>query len=368
MDLTIDRAALTLALQRAQGIVEKKGSNPALAHVLLRATGENLRVTATDTLITLVADYPAAVAGPGEITVDAATFFQISKALSGAVVRLQTVSGNRLAITCGTAKFNMLAGSADEFPPLPTQADKSKIEIPGRGLRRIIEETLFSVCGDENRYGLNGAHIEEVAGNTLRIATTDGSRLSYSEAPYTGQLGMTRKMLLPKAALGEIRKLVDPDDTAWTIAFGDRSAVVSSPGLSLVMRLTEGEFPDYRQVLPATFKRHVDVNRDDFDKALRHVVIMATDRNHLVRFSFEADRLVMTAANVEAGDARAEINADLRGLPLVAGFNVGYFRDILSATASERLTLSLGEALDPCILRLPGREDCLFVVMPMRLD
>jgi DNA polymerase-3 subunit beta len=262
----------------------------------------------------------------------------------------------------------MLGGAPDEFPPLPTQSDKAKLEISGGSLRRVIEETIFSVSADENRYGLNGAHFEQVPGPALRVVSTDGSRLSYSEAPYSGEFGMGRKMLLPRKALAEIRKMVDTDDAAWTVAFGDRSAVVSTPGLTLIVRLVEGEFPDYRQVLPKTFARQVEVNRDDLDKALRNVAIMASDRNHIVKFSFESDRLVLTAANVEAGDVRAEIVADVRGTPLVTGFNVKYFQDILSATKGERIAMSLGAELDPCIVRLPGREDCLFVVMPMRLD
>jgi DNA polymerase-3 subunit beta len=371
MDVTIGREELTRGLQRVQGIIERRTTNPALAHVLLEASGERLRLTATDTLLTLVADYPAQVAGPGELSVDAATLFQVSKALNGEVVHLRTNSGNRLSVRSGTAEFNILAGSPDEFPPLPTQNDKAKLQIQGRGLRRIIEETLFSVSGDENRYGLNGAHFEEVggkAGNTLRLVTTDGSRLSYSETPYEGQFGMGRKMLLPKKALGEIRKMVEADDSLWTVAFGDRSAVVSTPGLTLIVRLVEGEFPDYRQVLPQSFKRHVEMNRDAFDKALRNVVIMASDRNHLVRFSFESDRVVLSAANVEAGDVRAEVEADVQGTPLLTGFNVKYFQDILSNTRGDRISLDLGDTLDPCIVRLPGRDDCLFVVMPMRLD
>ena len=221
----------------------------------------------------------------------------------------------------------------------------------------------------ENRAAETDKQITTDAGApALRLASTDGSRLSYSEAPYTGDLKTNGKMLIPRRAMAEIRKMIADDTADWSIAFGDRSAVVSTAGLSLIVRLVEGEFPDYRQVLPTSFKRRIEVNRDDFDKALRNVSIMATDRNHLARFSFEGDRLVLTAANVEAGDARSEVPIDMQGGLIQIGFNVKFLQDVLSNTRSERLTIGLGEALDPCVVTLPGRADCLFVVMPMRLD
>jgi DNA polymerase-3 subunit beta len=95
---------------------------------------------------------------------------------------------------------------------------------------------------------------------------------------------------------------------------------------------------------------------------------MASDRNHSVRFAFEEDRVVLTAQNVDAGDVREEVAAELEGEPLFTGFNVKYFQDILGATAGDRLRLELGDALDPCLVRIPDRDDAMFVVMPMRLD
>ena len=239
-------------------------------------------------------------------------------------------------------------------------------------LRRLIEETLSSISVDDNRYGLNGGHLEQVATDDgqarLRLVTTDGSRLSWSEARFEGEFGMGQRMLIPRKALGEVKKLVDVDDASWSVSFGERAAAFSTDGLTLMLRLIDGDFPDYRQVLPAAAKRRVRVQRARFVSALKRVSIMASDRNHSVRFAFEEDRLVMTAHNVDAGDVREELPADLEGTPLFTGFNVRYFQDILSATRSEELVLELGEPLDPCLVRLPDRDDCLFVVMPMRLD
>ncbi|MCB9780442.1 MAG: DNA polymerase III subunit beta [Alphaproteobacteria bacterium] len=372
MDLYIERDELIRGLARVQGIVERRPTTQALSHVLLQARDGGLVMTATDTALALVAEYTARVEEPGELSVDAAHFFQIARSLPEPTVHLQSQPGNRLAIRCGAAEFTVVGMAADEFPPLPTRDDRAALTISGGELRRLIEETQFSVSADDNRYGLNGAHIEEVHGDDgstrIRVVTTDGSRLSWSEAPFAGDLGMGRRMLVPRKALGEIRKLCDADGEEWKIAFGERSATFSTAALTLMVRLIDGEFPNYRQVLPQASRRSVRVQREAFAAALKRVAIVASDRNHSVRFAFEPDQLVLTADNVDLGNARETVPAELDGEPLFTGFNVRYFQDVLSATRSDQLELQLNDVLDPCIVRLPDRDDAVFVVMPMRLD
>ncbi|NOY24927.1 MAG: DNA polymerase III subunit beta [Oligoflexia bacterium] len=372
MDLYIERDELIRGLARVQGVVERRPTTQALSHVLLQARDGGLTMTATDSVLALVAQYVARVEEPGELSVDAAHFFQIARSLAEPTVHLQLQPGNRLAIRCGSAEFTVNGMAADEYPPLPARDDQAVLTVVGGDLRRLIEETLFSVSLDDNRYGLNGAHLEEITTDDgtsrVRMVTTDGSRLSVSEAPFTGEFGMGRHMLVPHKALSEIRKLVDADAESWQIAFGESSATFSTETLTLMVRLVNGEFPNYRQVLPGTVKRTVRVPRGAFSDALKRVAIVASDRNHSVRFGFEPDQLVLTADSVELGNARETVPAELDGEPLFTGFNVRYFQDLLGATQSDQLVLELVDTLEPCIVRLPERDDALFVVMPMRLD
>lgn len=372
MDLYIERDQLIRGLSRVQGVVERRTTNPVLSHVLLSARGDTLQMTATDSALTLVADYPATVETAGELSVDAQRLFQIARTLTDSTVHLSLSKANRLHIRCGKAEFNVVGSSPDDYPPVPTRDERARLVVVGGDLRRLIEETLSSISADDNRYGLNGGHLEQITTDQgdarLRLVTTDGSRLSWSEATFQGDFGLGERMLVPRKALGEVRKLVDLDESEWTVSFGQRSAAFATEGLTLMLRLIDGEFPDYRQVLPSAAKRRVRVQRAPFSAALKRVSIMASDRNHSVRFAFDEDRLVMTAHNVDAGDVREELPADLEGTPLFTGFNVRYFQDILSATRGDELVLELGEPLDPCLVRIPERDDCLFVVMPMRLD
>jgi DNA polymerase-3 subunit beta len=371
MDLHITRDQLTVGLARVQGIVEQRATHPQLGHAFLQAKGNQLQIVATDSTIQLTADYEARVDAEGIASTTAGVFFQVLKSLAAPVVRLRTV-GNKLKVTAGSAEFNLNTLPAEDFPHMPKVASKASLSVSGGAFKRMIEETAFCISKDDNRYGLNGAHLEETHGSggdqRLRLVTTDGSRLAWSETPFEGVFAMGARMLLPRKVLQEMKKLIEKDDDVWQVGFGDRAAVFTGPGLSFQSRLMDGDFPDYRQVVPAAFRRRLEVERDAFSSALRRTSIMASDRNRSVRFSFEPERLVVSAQNLDAGDAREEIPAELSGEPIQTGFNVAYFQDVLGATRSDRVRLELSEPLDPCILRLPERDDCLFVVMPMRLD
>ncbi|MDP6933846.1 MAG: DNA polymerase III subunit beta, partial [Myxococcota bacterium] len=308
MDLYIDREELTRALGRVQSTVERRGTNLALAHVLLSANESGLRMTATDTMVAIVADYEARIEEPGELSVDAQSFFQIAKALPEPTVHLRSSSGNRLEIVCGRARFHVVGLGPEDFPPLPARDDQAMLKLDGSDLRRLLRETEFAVSQNDSRIAFNGAHLEEITAEDgqarIRFVTTDGNRLCWSEAGYDGEFSMGREMLLPKKVLDVLGRLVAEGDTTWEVGFGPRSAVFQTEGLTVMVRLVDGQFPEYRRVLPSSYQRRVMLSRRALSDAMRRVAIVASDRNHSVRFAFEGNELVLTSQNVDLGDAR----------------------------------------------------------------
>jgi len=371
MDLLIHREELVRALARAQGIVEKRPTSPILSAVLLQATADGLRATATDKTMTILADYQATVRRAGEIAVDAANFFQVAKVLSGDIVTLTLTDNGRLEVRCGSALFKLTTFSAADFPVTPALDQARALTIESPALRGVIDRVHFAVAPDDNRYGLNGAHVEDTSaatGAVVRFVGTDGNRLCWAQAPYTGELGIGRKMLLPRKGLGEIRKLLEGYDGPVQIAFGDRAALIQYPGVLVHCRLLEADFPDYRQVLPAAFKRRALVDRDALREALRRVSILATDATNSVKFQFSPEGLVLSARKLDAGECREEVPIEYSGEPISMGFNARFVVEVLGAMAGSRVSLELGDALSPCILRDMDDDNALFVVMPVRLD
>ena len=376
MDFLIQRDELIRALSRVQGIIEKRSTTPILSAVLLQAHEGGLRITAADKAMTFVGNFAATVNVPGEVAVDAANAFSVARVLASDVVAVTLGDNHRLDLRCGKSYYKLAGQAPGDFPPTPGLETPGQLTMQAADLRLIIDQTWFSIAPDDNRYGLNGAHLDVVSVKdgvkALRMVGTDGNRLSWAQGPFEGTLGIGKRLLLPRKPLAEVRKMLDGLSGPVQIGFGERSAVVRFEGAVVHMRLLEAEFPSYKEVLPTTFKRRVIVDREVFIEGLKRVSIFASDGSHSVRFAFSAEGLVLTARKLDAGDAREEVPVELQGEPLTMGFNAKFVQDVLAAIPSARVVLELGEALSPCILK-PHEDDpqsvnALFVVMPVRLD
>lgn len=376
MDLFIDRDALSRGLARVQGIIERRSTHHLLSHVLLHARDGGLRMTATDTEVAYIGDIPANVEKVGQLVVDANSLFQIVRALPEPTVQLSSGkpgAATRLEIRSGRASFKLPGFAAEEYPPLPAFDAKGSASLTEGALRRLVEQTAFAAAQDDVRYGLNGAHLEEVTtdqGRRLRVVATDGHRLSAAQAPFEGDLVITPRTLVPRKALAVIRKLLEGDQELVEVSFGQGAVHLStrSGGERFWFRLLDGEFPDYRAVVPKDHKHRATVRRDDLASALRRVMILVAERARAVRFAFEESELHIEVHNADRGEVKEAVPIELDGEPIQVGFNARYLQDILSVLDGERVVLELAHPLAPCRVQDPDSDDSFFVVMPMRLD
>ncbi len=371
MDLYVDREEIGRALAHVQGVVERRSTSPTASHVLLHARiGEGIRMTATDTEVAFVGDVAANVSVAGQVAVDAANLFQIVRALPAAVVQLSLV-GTRLEIRSGRSVFRLPGIAAEEYPPLPPFERKGGVRIASSALRRIIDQTHYAVSADDVRYGLNGAHLQEVkvdGASRLRMVATDGHRLSASEADVAGDVVIPKRMLVPRKALGVLRRLLESGDNEVDLSFGDNALRVTRPGTVFWFRMLDGEFPDYESVLPGEPKHRVLVATAELAAALRRVLIVVQERTRAVRFSFDADQCVVDVHNVDRGEVNEAVPVELTGAPITVGFNARYLAEVLGVLSGERVSLELAHPLAPCLVRDPDDARAFFVVMPMRLD
>ena len=371
MDLYIDRDELGRGLARVQGIVERRSTHPVLSHVLLHARSDGLRMTATDTEVAYIGDLAANVEKGGELAVDASHLFQVTRSLPEPTVHLTEGQGHRLEIRCGRSFFRLPAVAAEEFPPLPAFDAKGAAKVPEGILRRLVEQTSFAVATDDARYGLNGAHIEAIDGedgSRMRVVATDGHRLSAAEGSFEGDLAITPRMLIPRKALAVMRRLLEGSDEPVEIAFGDGAVRLSREGQTFWFRLLDGEFPNYKAVLPAETKHRVVIRRAELGSALKRVAILVADRTRAVRFAFADNEVDIQVHNVDRGEVNEKVPMELEGDPISVGFNVRYLQDILSVIEGEHVQLEMAHPLGPCLVRDPDDLASFFVVMPMRLD
>jgi len=371
MEFRIAREELVRALSRVQGVVERRSTNPIIANVLIEADeARGLVVSATDTEISFVGNYEAQVGQPGEITVEAKHLFDIARSLPTEEVSIGSAADAplELEIRSGKAYLRVKGMTPDNFPPIPKMAGDPSLKIATADLRQLIERTSFSISTDDTRTGLNGANIEDRGDGRMRMVATDGHRLSLAEGPFEGALDTSGSVLLPRKGLSELRKLCDDPSAAFDVSLVQNQVIFRRAGMSISMRLLEGSFPDYRQVIPDQTERSVTVDRREFADAIKRVSILAAERSNAVKFAVSDGSLGLQSSHSEFGSASEDIEADTEGDPLEIGFNAQYFAQVLGVLDDERVTLLFGDALGPCLLKPSSTDDAMFVIMPMRLE
>ena len=375
MELKIAAQDLARALARSQGIVEKKSTMPILSHVLLEAKGTaELHVSATDLDLAVSSEHGCQVAKAGAVAVSARHLYEIVRSLPEQDVSLKRAANNYLEVRSGPAEFRIVGLPAEDFPALPRFERVPFVTLDPAELLEMIERTAFAVSTDETRYNLNGVFFEPVPG-TVRMVATDGHRLSLCEKNLAGDFGLKRGIILPRKGLQELRKLVGEavesgeEKPEAKLGFVESSAIFRRPGVVLVMRLIEGMFPDYRQVIPKAGEKVVSVGRQRLLDALRRVSLLSSDKAHAVKLELGPGVLRVLSQNPDLGDAREEVPVTYAGEPLKIGFNARYLMDILQVVRSDDVSLEMADDLSPGVVRCATEKDAGFtaVVMPMRI-
>ncbi len=375
MELKIGSQDLARALGRSQGIVERKSTMPILSHVLLEARkGNELQISATDLDLSVSSTHTCEVAREGAVAVPAKHLYEIVRALPEQTVTLKRASNNYLEIKSGPSEFRIVGLPAEDFPALPRFEKLNFVDIDPKSLLDQIERTFFAASNDETRYNLNGVFFEP-QGAVLRLVATDGHRLTVSERPLAGDFALKKGVILPKKGLQELRKLLTEaaesgeEKSSSQLGFAENSAVFKRPGVILVMRLIEGLFPDYQQVIPKPGEKIIKIGRQRFLETLRRVSLLSSDKSHAVKLELSAGSLRVLSQNPDLGDAREDVPVEYAGEPLKIGFNSRYLTDVVAALKADDVQLELADDLSPGVLKGAGEADAGYtaVVMPMRI-
>ncbi len=375
MEFKIGVQELARALARSQGIVEKKSTMPILSHVLLEAKkGDQLHLSATDLDIAVSGEHKCEVLKDGALAVSAKHLYDIVKSLPEATVTLKKASNNYLELKSGPSEFRIVGLPAEDFPALPKFDKVQFVSVEAKTLLGLVDRTAFAVSSDETRYNLNGVFFEPASG-VIRMVATDGHRLSLAEEKLEGDFKLKKGVILPKKGLYELRKLLSEvsdsgeEKPCGDLGFVESSAIFRRPGVILVMRLIEGVFPDYRQVIPKAGEKVLTLGRQRFLETLRRVSLLSSDKAHAVKLDLAKGTLTVLSQNPDLGEAKEEVPVEYQGEPLKIGFNARYLIDVLQVLASDDVSLELADDLSPCIVRPAGEGAAQYtaVIMPMRI-
>ncbi len=376
MQITVSKSELNQLLSLIQTIVEKRNTMPILANVLLTAADGTLRASATDLEITAVGMINAQVQTPGSTTVSARVFCDIVKELPEGPVTLNLTEGERIEIASGKSKMRVIRVSAEEYPALPGATLKPRSAILAKQLSEMISKTSYAVSLDETRFNLSGVCFDLVDGpkgaKALRMVATDGHRLSMITRE-AHNISFSDSVLVPRKGLTEIRKLVEGNNGEVGFDINEGFLVLESTGSQITsakvaVRLIDGEFPDYKQVIPKDKGTVAVVASRDLSQALRRVSLMVTDKAKGVRLDFSAEQLRISSSSPELGDASEELAASYNGSPISVGFNAKYLMDFCDSISEDsQICVELHGELGPGKLWVQGDESYFGIVMPMRL-
>ena len=372
MNFRIDKDNFLKALQKVQGIVEKRTSMPILSNVLIETRSNCIDIVATDLEVGIKSSYPAKIEQEGRITVAAKKLYEIVKELPNQEITFITKDNDWVEITCGKVKFNIVGLSPDEFPGITAVKDEQLLELEAAMLRRMIEKTSYAICNDETKYNLNGIFTrveQEGSEQVLKMVSTDGHRLSIVSGLFNGKASpeLLKGVILPKKGIYEIKKITDEGDGLIKFGFVDSSAVVVKGDTTLIMRLIDGDFPDYTRVIPATNDQHVKLNKEELIHAVRRMAILSSEKFKGIMLEIASNGVKISSSNPELGDAMEELDVSYDGLPFSVRFNAKYLLDVLAVSDGEQILMKFKNELSPSIVTPDQEDSFLAVIMPMRL-
>lgn len=369
MNLTIAKDQLLAGLQSVQNIVSTRTTLPILSNVLLKAEANRLELTATDLDVTITCSVEATVKKPGATTTPVKKLFGIARELASSEIDMEVDDKNVCSVRSGSSYFKIRGLAAEEFPPKPSFKEERKVALPQEKIRGMLKKTAFAISTDESRYVLNGIFFS-LKEHKLTMVATDGRRLALVDEEIDLPANSQAEFIVPAKAVNELTRLLQ-DKGDIEIKFSENQAAFTlkdeKGGATLVTsKLIEGNYPNYRQVIPNETKERVAFAREELMHALKRAEIMTSEKQTSVKMSFEKNNLSITANSPDVGEARETLAINYKGKEMAIAFNPGYLIEPLVALADDEVYLELIDELSPGVLKING--PFLYVVMPMRLS
>lgn len=369
MKVTVERDQLHEALQKLQSVVEKKNTVQILSNILLTSTGDKLSLSATDLEVGMKLSIPTSSLQEGRITIPSKHFSDIVKELPSRSLQISRKDNDWVEIVSGKSRFNIVGTSAEEFPALPQFEEKAYFEVKSKTLAEMVDRTAFAVSTDVTRYHLNGVYFEKLESQLMRMVATDGHRLSYVDGEVFLEIPDLKKgVIIPRKGLHELRKLLHTEEEhRVSMAFDRGYLFVRGEYGFLFIRLIEGEYPDYKPVIPKQSDKLAILDKELFTSALRRVSLLAHEKSKGVKFVFEKNLLKISSSNPDMGEAREEIEIIYDADNVEIGFNAKYLLDCLPVMLGKDLEFRFKDRLSPGVFQSKDNKSHTYIVMPMRI-
>lgn len=368
MEFTCQHQALMQGLTAVERAVASNSPKPVLAGIYLEAKDNQLRMVATDLELSIECFVPAVVIEPGETVLDGKVLSQIVRKLDSEDVGYTSLDASMGRIQGGKARFSLHTLYADEFPTLPKIPDEKFWRISQKAFKRMVKQTIIAVSTDEAQPSLNGV-LMEVENDELRMVATDVNRLAFKRGRLTESSDILAKHIIPARTLQELTRLLSgEDDSELEFMIAGTQVVFRLGTVTIISRLIEGDFPEYRRAFPQTQPTRFRVNRTAFLAAVERASLIARRSvPPVVKLVATADTLSVSSQEAQVGQVQDEVSGVNDGEPGEATYQAYFIMEALRAMDTEEVIMEIGEGLRQGSMRPVGESDFLYVLMPVRV-
>ena len=364
MKFSVSKEKLLEGLQTVQNVVSTRTTLPILSNVLLQAADGQLRFTTSDLDVGIRASVEVSVEKPGATTLPARRLLSIVRELPTSEITVEVDSKNVASIRSGPSFFKILGLPEEEFPPLAKFENAKTFTLRQKDLKDALKKTAYAISTDETRYVLNGI-LFSFRENKLTLVATDGRRLALVDIELEFPRSHEGDVIIPSKTVNEIARLLT-DDGEIKVSIGENQAAFEVNGTLLVSKLIEGNYPNYRQVIPAETKERVTLERVLFHDAVHRVSLLASEKSNSVKLVFTKNNLEIAANTPDVGEARESLAIAYKGRDMAIAFNPEFLMAPLKNLSVDEVFLDLIDEMSPGVVKMQG--PFLYVIMPMRIS
>ncbi|MDJ0782780.1 MAG: DNA polymerase III subunit beta [Desulfosarcinaceae bacterium] len=372
MKFTINKKAIGDVLSKVQGLTARKSNLGITENILIRSSDASIQLSATDLETGFDGTYPADLDVAGAIAINAKKFFEIVKEFPSDTIEINEIENRWIEIGNQKVQYHIVGMNPDDFPVTPTLEAVPLFNIAADALRSMIEKAvMISGSGDDKRAHINGVYFERrTVGDQLvvRMVSTDGSRLATVDVAYSDPADLPEwdGVLIPKKGLGEVAKFLDGGGVVQ-IGIKDSYFMAQKGGDTLIIRLLEGDFPKYDDIVSKQNAYTLSIDKKPFAMMLRRMSILSSEKYKGAIFNFDKNQLVITATNPDIGESKEDLAIAYEGEKIEAAFNPKFFSDCLNAIDEDNVLLHMVDGEKPCLVEGEKDKSFLTVIMPMRI-
>ena len=365
MKLICDGLDLSDAVLKVSKALPAKTPNPVLEGIKIKAEGDRLIVTATDTELTITKSIKADVLMEGEAVVVGRYFMDFVKKLEKEQVELSRLYDGQLQIKYSDSESELQVYPVESYPVVRKDNDENFFEIKGEELKDVVEKTVLACSTDDSRPILKGV-LMEANGDELTAVSLDGFRMSVVKKEIKGSGAF--KAIIPARTLNELVRLIEKDDETVSVRLQKNTLFAVIDDTEIYSRLIEGEFVKYSHIIPTGFENSLTVNKDALLSSLERATIVAkNDRYNVVKFEIK-EGVMTVSAKSEVGYVTENVPITLSGKDVTIAFNGKYLTEYLRIIKDSHISLNLNSPIDPCILTPVGKDDFIYLVLPVRIN